>query len=490
MSTPAPNVVFNLVDKTISVPDIISGIAFVQGITERGPVHDPSKLIFSWPQFLQIFGGYIPESDFPLHCKLMLDRGIVLRVNSVKKNPVHATAEIENTTDDTLFTLKSKFPGLSYNKLEAITTAATDSELGDFNLTIVYNDGEYEEFYENLVTDESVLITALGKSRWVELDSMDAYVDGVDPDLMPELETVEFEDGADGAAVEDVDFNDFSAFDPYEDSYFLAAPGWDGDLPAHCTAGEAYAAMRKDLRFYASVEVDDLYTEMVTDRLALPYSRWISYSSGGWRIIDPITETPKEISELSHFVANGVNNVRFQNPWFSFSGPENSVPNVLGPVINYGTKAKFTELDTLNRNHINMAVTKSGINMFWGNFSAIRENSHMKFISTNNLIIYMNKVFGPILESFIEQPLDIPLFKTIFNTLKPYLDRLVSPGRAIFSYNYQGDQEAESLETLKINDPDDIQDGKYKIRISIVRINPLQEVELTISLTRSGVTID
>lgn len=489
MSTPAPNVTLNLVDRTTAVPDVVSGIAFVQGITERGPVNDPGRLIFSWPQFLMLHGGYIPESDFPLHCKMMLERGVVLRINGIKKNAVRATANIENISNQTLFTLQSKYPGESYNEMDVTIQDPSDSELGDFNMLIEFNDGEYSERYENLKADEDSINTALARSSWVELESMDVYVEGVDPDLDPKKETVSFTDGADGDTVEDVDFNDFSAFDEYEDTYFLGAPGWDGDLQAHCLAGEAYAASRKDLRFYASIETDHDVNNMISHREDLPYSRWISYSSGGWQILDPVTGNKKEVSELSHFIANGINVTKDQNPWTSFSGPENLVPNVLKPLVNYGGKAKFAELDMLNRNHINMAINRNGVNMFWGNFTAQRENSHTKFISTNNLIIFMNKSLAPVLETFIERPLDIPLFRTIFYTIKPYLDRLVVPGRAIFNYDYKGDQNANSLDELKINDPNDIQDGKYKVILSITRINPLQDFELTIELTRAGVTI-
>ena len=486
MSTPAPKATYKVVDNTLSVPDIVLGVVFAQGITKRGPVLDPSKLIYSWPQFEQLFGGLIAESDFPLHCKLMLERGCVLRVNSIKKNALVATKVITNgeTEPEPLFTINSKYPGDDYNSITLSFTAPSDSELGDFNMEVYFGE-DLVESYENLETTELSLNQALATSKWIELDSI-ADLTGV-TNRTPEAEDFVLAAGDDGDLVEDAELSDFSAFDDYDESFFLVVPA-EGSTLVH-TAGEAYAAKRQDLRYYASIDVDDDSNNIISERLTLPYSRYISYTSGGWRVFDPRVGASRNISEVSMFIANAVNTFANEAPWFSFSGPSNEVSGVFGPVVNYGTKARFDELDQLNRNHINMAINRNGINMFWGNFTAQRENTHTKFISTHNLILYMGRTLVPTLETFIEKPLDLPLFRTIHETVKPYLDGLVS-GRAIFEYAWLGDQNATSIEILKINDPVDVQMGNYKVRLPIKRINPLQEFELIIELTRAGVNLE
>ena len=493
MSTPAPKVNYRLVDRTLSVPDLVGGIAFVQGITKRGPVNDPSNIIYSWPQFVQLFGGLMDTSDFPLHCKILLDKGIALRVNSVKKNAVKATVDVPNADSAapaTLFTLESKYPGEEYNDLSVTLSEASDSELGDFDMEISFNSGEYTESYQNLSANETILSTALANSRWVALESMGATIGTLTgTDLIPDFGSLDFASGDDGDTEIDTELVDFSAFDPYEDSIFLSnICDYPADPTTLAVAGEAYASLRKDLRYYHSIDTNEEANVIIAERATYPYSKWISYTSGGWEVMDPETGNRIAISEVSNFIANGVSSLR-RNWWSSFSGPSNPVSGVLAPAVNYGGKAKFAELDALNRANINMAINRNGVNMFWGNFSGQRENTYTKFISTNNLIIFMGKSLIPTLETFIEQPLDLPLFKTIYFTVLPFLERLVN-GRAVFSFEWLGDQFATSLSELQINNATDVQNGIYKVRLPITRINPLQEFELVIELTQAGVTIE
>lgn len=493
MSTPAPRVQHTLVDRTQTTPDLVSGIAFVQGITKRGPINDPKHLIYSWDHFVTLFGGLISTSDFPLHCKEMLDRGVILRVNSIKVNAVNASVDIQNSDSiapSTLFTLESKYPGEDYNNLSITTSEPTDSELGDFNMEISFNNGEYVETYENVTVGEDEIITTLANSKWVQLQSMGDLSGLSGSDLIPAFSETAFTSGDDGDAELDTALADFSAFDEYEDSIFLSnICDYPADAVILATAGEAYAASRKDLRYYHSIPTSEDSNTIITARKDLPYSRWISYTSGGWVISHPETGEQVAISEVSHFIANGVQTINLEDWWLSFSGPQKTVPGVLKPEVNFGGKAKFQELDMLNRANVNMAINRYGSNIFWGNFSGQRENTHTKFISTNNLIIYMNKSLGPVLEEYIEQPLDIPLFRTIYHSVTPFLDSLVT-GRAIFTYDWLGDQDVTNLDELKVNTAVDIQNGIYKVRLPITRINPLQKFNLVIELSPAGVTIE
>ncbi len=494
MSTPAPKVGYRLVDRTLTTPDLPSDIAFVQGITKRGPVKDPKDLIYSWDQFERLFGGLLTTSDFPMHCRVLLNRGITLRVSSIKKDAIKATVDVVNgdtSAPATLFTLESKYPGEDYNNLQVILSEPSDSELGDFNMEISFNGGEYTEYYENVNTVETELEAQLANSNWVSLESMGATIGSLSgADLIPEFQTLDFTNGDDGNVDVDSELSDFSPFDDYEDSIFLSnLCDYPSDEIVLATAGELYARTRKDLRYYHSIAYNSDPNVMVSTRQDFPYSRFISYSSGGWTVIHPNTGQQVAISEISHFIGNGIQVINTEGWWFSFSGPQNTVPGVIKPAVNYGGKAQFNELDLLNRNQINMAINRNGVNMFWGNFSGQRENTHTKFISTNNLIIYMGKSLIPVLESFIEQPLDIPLFKEIYYQIKPFMDSLVN-GRALFNYEWLGDQFAASLDELQVNEAEDIQQGKYKVKLPITRINPLQEFELVIELTRAGVTIE
>jgi len=105
----AANVNFSITNLTQTVGDILSGVTFVEGVTKRGPFADPQDIITNFTQFTKLFGGLIANSDFPLLCKRMLDRGVLLRVSRVG----HYT---DPTDDSTLDAVKA-----SINKVITLT---------------------------------------------------------------------------------------------------------------------------------------------------------------------------------------------------------------------------------------------------------------------------------------------------------------------------------------------------------------------------------
>jgi phage tail sheath protein FI len=100
----------------------------------------------------------------------------------------------------------------------------------------------------------------------------------------------------------------------------------------------------------------------------------------------------------------------------------------------------------------------------------------------------MGKVLKPTLEKYIEEPLDLPLFRDIYYVVKPELDSWVTK-RAAFTVNWYGDQNASTMADLQINNPTDVQLGKYQVQLAVSVISPLQELTLNITLTKAGVQI-
>lgn len=92
----SPRTEFNEIDLTVGIANPIAGISWVEGITKRGPISDPSTIIRGWPQFEKIFGGLIEGNEFPLQCKRALEGGSFLRVNRLG----HYTDVTDKTTLD------------------------------------------------------------------------------------------------------------------------------------------------------------------------------------------------------------------------------------------------------------------------------------------------------------------------------------------------------------------------------------------------------
>ena len=129
--------------------------------------------------------------------------------------------------------------------------------------------------------------------------------------------------------------------------------------------------------------------------------------------------------------------------------------------------------------------------MLWGNFSADTSLSQLSYLSIVKLLIFLKKSLGPTLEEYIEEPLDLRLTRAIYDRVKPFLDSLTSAeSRALFDYRWNGDQDVNDVTQLQVNDPNDFQQGRYKVNLFIKAIAPLQEVTVNIILTDAGVSFE
>ena len=160
----------------------------------------------------------------------------------------------------------------------------------------------------------------------------------------------------------------------------------------------------------------------------------------------------------------------------------------LGVVNNFGSPANESELDLLSNSQINMVINRNGLNLGWGNFTCQLADNLQKFTNVTRLIIFIEKSLRPVLENFLEEPNDTQTFKQIFRTVEPFLERLLTE-RALFSYTWNGDQNANSLDDLQVNDKNDVLNGKYKVDLIILPVPSLQEITINVILSaESGVS--
>jgi phage tail sheath protein FI len=103
--------------------------------------------------------------------------------------------------------------------------------------------------------------------------------------------------------------------------------------------------------------------------------------------------------------------------------------------------------------------------------------------------MFLQKSLKPTLELFLEEPNDIPTWKRIYYTVKPFLDSMVNK-RALYSYSWDGDQDAKNMQSLVINNSSDVTDGKYKVRFGIQAIPSIQEISVDIVMTEAGVSFE
>lgn len=605
----AAKVNFSVTNLTQTVGQPLQGISFVQGQSIRGPFASPDEVFNSWPAFVAKHGGLSAQSDAPLLCKRLLEKGGSIRFSRVghydtTSDPTSLTAtkasqpevtkiefdsafttgnviditlngddletveytlnndstldmiaevimahpdvldcsvveefsnssdnrllfitpkvgssvsidaisvtggttqpvdtvspvtEIVSQTGSSLFVLKPKYEGADYNNFLVTITRGSNGIEGYFNIYFKHKiEQNLQESYLNLKIDGPVtaansnyLSQIVGQSKYFEVE----YMDITDAGEYPLPISFQLRGGSDGAEVTNADYvgdsnarNGFYAFDQYDDSYQLAT----FDNEDIYLEGAAYAKNRGDLIYFPFLSGMSKST-LLTQREALGDNKHMYPFGGITKINDPITNQVRTINPTGDVFALIAASDRNFGEWYSFAGPNRGViDGVLGVANNFGAPANARDLDDLANKQINMIITRNGSTKLWGNFSGQYKNDQERFISIVRLIMFLKKSLRPTLETFLEEPNDIPTWKRIYYTVKPFLDSLVTK-RALYSYEWQGDQNAASLNQLQINNASDVGEGKYKINFLIKAIPSIQEINVNIVLTPAGVEFE
>jgi len=498
----AAKVQFNVKNFTPGVSTPAPGIFYVIGITKRGPIEQPelaASLINSWPQFERTFGGLMETSDFPYLCKRAIAQGATLRVCRVD---AASTPAVISTAKDILngdgapvdlFSVQPKYKGVNYNSFSVEIKAASNGQTNAWNMELVHAlEPELNEIYENIPA--FVASTANDQTCLDEIKSMSQNFNFVYADasaavlLIPVVAAAsDFAGGVDPAGLVAGDYSGaMSTFDAVDDGLVMAVPEQDDD--SMNAAGITYAAARGDIVFFAHlpnslVTAGTLATERTT---VASNSKFGAFYAGGIRIREERTLVEKAMSEMGDVLGIAARVHKAFGEWYSLAGQTKGyVQDAIGVVTNFGTPGSFADLNTLANSQINMMVQRNGIVQVSGNFSAQYENNQEKYLSVVMLVIWMKKTLKPILESYLEEPNDPITFQKIYYHLKPYLDKLASPAyRAIYKYEYYGDQFASTIDDLQVNDPVDVQNGKYKINLKIWPIPSLQELTFNLMLVQ------
>jgi len=505
----AATVQFNVKNFTPGVSTPQPGIFYVIGETKRGPVEQPElgvSLINNWPQFERVFGGLTQTADFPLLCKRALNRGATLRVcrvDAAATPAVICTAKSIANADGVavqMFTVQPKYKGADYINFTVEIKLATNGSTDYWNMELVHAvEPELNEIYENIpafIADIANNQTCLDEIKSISQNFNFVYLDASAAVLLVPVVAAA---SAFAAGVDPTGFvaGDSTAamttFNNVDDGLIMAVPEEDDD--AINAAGITYAAARGDIVFFAHL-ANSLVTAatLITERgVVANDSKHGAFYGGGIRIREDRTLVEKAMSEMGDVLGVAAYVHSQFGEWYSLAGQQRGfVPDALGVVNNFGTPASFADLNLLANSQINMMVQKNGVTQVSGNFSGQFANNQEKYLNVVFLILWMKKTMKPILESYLEEPNDPITFQKIYYHLKPYLDQLASPAyRALYKYEYYGDQEANTIDDLQVNDPVDVQNGKYKINLKIWPIPSLQELTLNLMLVQGeGVFIE
>lgn len=508
----AAKVTFTEFDASFSVSAILSGIICVQGITLRGPENNTQEVIRNWPQFEKLYGGLIPSiSDFPLYCKLMLESGVKLRVKrcideasavlaSLPVVPSTAIKGIGDGTNQPLFDLVPKAKGIDYNNLRAVVSAASNGDSNSFNLAINHVlEPQYNELYENLkivgkpnIAASTYLSNVAANSNFCTPTYRD-LTSLTGTNLRPANGTYTFSGGTNGNAASAATYTSgWSAFDAISDSITLMAPeisvvsGGAGSN-AHLVGALSYVESRKNMSYVAHFD-NSLTTAsaLVTARAALAMdSSYLHLYAGGVKWVDPVTNAVRNLLGTSHIAITMTKSDQLYGENYSYAGLQRGiVSGIVGTVNNFSSPS---DLDTLANAQVNVIIPKAGRFVIWGNFTAQLAESKLSQISVRRFLNKLKLELGPIAERYLEEPMDFTTFQAFYQDGKVLLDQYTSQSkRALSSYNWVGDQDAKSWNDLVLNVLNDINQGKYKVRLILDIIGAIRGIGLALYVTKTG----
>ncbi|WP_291726172.1 hypothetical protein [Bernardetia sp.] len=458
----------------------------VQVVTERGVANEP-KEVRTEREFIRYFGQVThPTAEEAVRA---LRKGAILIINPLYKftagETVGTKASVAITVGAETLTVTAKEVGEGYNGIVVKTSSPRSRKANVVDLKI----SKGTEFDENIydvpvsLTDAEVINinkklinVSLSISATLTLTNAltGTLVSGVkDSSALLPADIV----AAVSAAYQDFDFGEvFHLVNLYYtdfevDAAFVAL----GEakklsvhlpLPLHVTVANAIA-QREGTGTFTHQPINSLFAEY-----------WIG------QIEVRSIQDPTQIIDL-HPMADIMAAITKKDAigqWLSASAADYGLLD--GDVLN---ARKFTdsELDQIYDAGINFISRKSGLGIkLNGNNSLFLDKS--KLSSKRNigdLTIYNLRWTELLGDKYLDKPADIQTIREIHREALENLNDLVAR-RAITEYTWVGDQEANTLDELVLNDKTQFQLGNYKVENYVVPTGSLEQIGIETVLTQ------
>jgi len=409
-----------------------------------------------------------------------------------------------NVDGDQLFSLKMKYTGIDYSNIIAEVTPSTNGQSDQFGIHIYHaTDTSLNETYNNL----KIIPGTDSSSHFLDIINANSdvfEVDYVDTSAITEIDMLTgmkygyINNGTTDPVAVVGDYIGDSAtgtglfsFDDYDDALQIAVLNQNETMVGLHEGGSSYAYNRKDLVYFAHLSnastTKDLY---ITARGTNINNKFCAFYGGGVKLTNPYTSLIENYPELADIIIAANRSDEDYSPYYSFAGPNRGlIFGILGIVNNYGSNAKYPDLNELANSQINMAINRDGKNMLWGNFTSQIDDNQEKYLHIVRGMITMIKTLRPTLETFLEEPCAPPTWNRMYYTVKPFLDGLL--GEFFHTYEWVGDQFATGVtdNDLQVNTAADVADGKYKAKLVVTLIASMQEIEIEIISTVAGVQV-
>lgn len=442
--------------------------------------------------------------------------GVTISTNTIVvtgTNPVPTVSfatltGIVNSLSATLLTLTPKGPGAAYNKMVITLLPSQSGQAGYFNLTIALNDGTISESYNNL---KVLAVATKGEQTGLAQLANSALVDWATPDLSaatdlaPLYTILTWVSGANGSAPTQVDYIGASSsntglysFRSYGDLTALAFPGKDISNVAMHQAGAQFAKGWGEIAFlhdipYTATTPDTIIT--LIDALGID-SSYSGYYGGGNSVPHPVTGIPTDIDSVADVMGLISKTHSNHGANYSFAGKRRGlIPNSFGPVYDFGSIGLRGQFEQIAARGANMIIFKDKRTTLWNNFTAQAATSVLSYMNVRMFINALKRDLRSTLENYIEEPNIPDTWKSLYLEVKPYMDSWVEK-KALFGaegkgWAWEGDQFAKSdLSNLTVNNPSDVQLGKYLVKLFVKPAPGINQITLVIALSPASISFE
>lgn len=263
--------------------------------------------------------------------------------------------------------------------------------------------------------------------------------------------------------------------------YFMELPWWQANNTNYKTGGDI-----TDEAKMCTMAADWIGT--------IGNSKWAALFGGGCKFYDNEGEL-QDSDCLGSIIGLADTVATTRGYWESFAGLQKGIIwDANGPVIpNYGSPSRYEQLNNLANNYINVITIQdtpsSGKRTcLWNCFTTQFLQDSFRFVSIVGLVLYIKKTLRPIYRKYLEEPNIWNTWKLIYAEVKPILDSLVA-ANAISEYTYLGDQDAQKYSDLNVNTEAEVRQGKYKVKLKIKDIVPMQDISINVVIDKAERTI-
>ena len=547
-----PKIDFNFINNNVEVSTPQKGVSTVLARTTKGPVLDPSVLITSVTQFKREFGGELVPNGSKSNIEAALERGSKLRIIRVV-GPGSTNGQVNTGKPCFTITVDNKVVGVKLTTRRAGEAIGTDKTFS-VKFAVVNNTLGYEVVnaggqpiisgpvftFKTQDANNNTSVDYLALASWiqnnpyfkvamVDLDtsgeettpvSIEAFlnklakIDGTSTAISVDIKAAT----AAGTIGEVETSKPTSAqwiaaleyIKDYTDSYNVILSHLDQYL-GNSEAVKVYIALRTILdeinEFRGFIEIPWYDSDGVTVRTldsivqlaqqlqtAIGHSKWVSYFAGGLKYSNSfgLQQNSDVLGTVLGLADTSATGYGYN---YSFAGVNRGVvPDAGGPVVpNFGSPARFKDLETLANNYVNIFVVKDTPSfgkrtLLWHNFTSQVKNDSFRFIGNTGLILNIKKTLRTILESYIEEPNIWNTWSDIYAVVKPIIGNWVD-SHAITEPKWIGDQDASSGKDLKVNTEEEVRQGKYHVVFTFKDVVSMQQVTVDVVLEKASKSI-